>query len=380
MCGTIDGTQSFEGGFTRMFSLAKFRTLLIFSIILTAGFSSLVHAQKGSQKGQKKGKSAPQAMGKPLVWRDRGDISALNLRHGPGSEEMAPAAPFTFISESKAGASPKFKVKDARGVTWSVKMGPEAQAETVATRLVWAMGYFADEAYHFDRIEVQNLPRLARGKEFQLGKTVRDVRLEPRRPAESRGAIWDWLQNPFVGQREFNGLKVLMVLIANYDTRLDNNQIYTVKNPETGELEARYVVTDIGATFGKVGGLGGSRSKNSLADFRLSKFVVNVENGMVNFDYHTKPKGAGAFASMFNPGYGKRQANKEKAMRSIPLADAQWIGTRLALLSDEQLRDAFRAAHYDNATMEGYVSVLRGRINELTRLPAVTPVVTAQNP
>jgi hypothetical protein len=358
-----------------MFSPTKFRTILVLSIILTAGLSSLVQAQK--EKGTKKEKNAPQATGKHVAWRDPGDIPALNLRHGPGSEELAPQAPFTFISESKGGASPKFRVKDARGVTWSVKMGPEAKAETVATRLVWAMGYFADEAYHFDSIEVQNLPRLSRGTEFQSGKTVRDVRLEPRRAHESRGEIWDWLQNPFVGQREFNGLKVMMVLVANYDTRLDNNQIYTVKHPETGELEARYVVTDIGATFGKVGGLGGSRSKNSLEDFRSSKFVVNVENGIVNFDYNTKPKGAGAFASMFNPGYGKRQANKEKAMRSIPLDHAQWIGTRLALLSDEQLRDAFRAAHYDNATTEGYISVLRGRINELTRLPEVT---TAQNP
>jgi hypothetical protein len=345
---------------------------LILTIVLTAGFSSLAYGQK------KKGEPLP--TGKPTAWRDPGDIARLNLLHGPGSAEMAPQAPFTFISESKLGASPKFKVKDARGVTWSVKMGPEAKAETVATRLVWAMGYFADEAYHFDQIEVQNLPRLARGQEFQSGRTVRDVRMEPRRAGVSRGAIWDWLQNPFVGQREFNGLKVLMVLVANYDTRLDNNQIYTLKNPETGQWESRYVVVDIGATLGKVGGMGGGRSKNSLEDFRSSKFIESVENGMVNFDYHTKPKGAGgAFASIFGGGYAKRQANKEKAMRTIPVADAQWIGTRLALLSDEQLRDAFRAAHYDNSTMEGYVSALRERINKLKQLSS-TPVASGQNP
>lgn len=355
-----------------MFALTVLRRALILTIVLTAGYSSVAYGQKE--------KAQPQPTGKAVAWREPGDISALNLRHGPGSEEMGPQAPYTFISESKVGASPKFKVKDARGVTWSVKMGPEAQAETVATRLVWAMGYFADEAYHLDSIEVQNLPRLARGQEFQTGKSVRDVRMEPRRKDVVRGAIWDWLQNPFVGQREFSGLKVMMVLVANYDTRLDNNQIYTVKNAETGEMEARYVVTDIGATFGKVGGLGGKRSKNSLEDYRSSKFIESVENGMVNFDYHTKPKGAGGFASVFSPGYGKRQANKEKAMRSIPLEDVRWIGARLALLSDEQLRDAFRAAHYDTATMEGYVSVLRGRINKLTQLPSSTPVASGQNP
>lgn len=354
-----------------MFASTALRRALILTIVLTAGFSSQAFAQK--QKG-----AAPVPAGKPVAWRAAGDIPTLNLLHGPGSEEMSPQAPFTFVSESKLGASPKFKVKDARGVTWSVKMGPEAQAETVSTRLVWAMGYFADEAYHFDRVEIQNLPRLARGGEFQSGKVVRDVRMEPRRTDIKRGAIWDWLENPFVGQREFNGLKVLMVLVANYDTRLDNNQIYYVKNAETGEMEARYVVTDIGATLGKVGGLGGKRSKNVLEDFRASKFIESIENGMVNFDYHTKPKGAGGFASMFNPGYGKRQANKEKAMRSLPLEDVRWIGARLALLSDEQLRDAFRAAHYDNATMEGYVSILRGRINQLVQLSSSTRIATGQ--
>jgi hypothetical protein len=355
-----------------MFSPTKLRNAFVLSILLAAGLSSVAYAQKT--------KGTPQPTGKPVAWRDPGDISTLNLLHGPGSPEMAPQAPFTFISESKLGASPKFKVKDARGITWSVKMGPEAKAETVATRLVWAMGYFADEAYHYDQIEVQNLPRLARGGEFQSGKIVRDVRMEPRRAEVKRGAIWDWLKNPFVGQREFDGLKVLMVLVANYDTRLDNNQIYMVKNPETGELEARYVVTDIGATLGKVGGMGGTRVKNSLPDFQSSKFVLSVDNGLVTFDYNTKPKGAGgAFASIFGGGYAKRQANKEKAMKVIPVDNARWIGGRLAQLSDEQLRDAFRAAHYDTATMEGYVATLRSRINELTRLPAVGPVAAGQN-
>jgi hypothetical protein len=39
-------------------------------------------------------------------------------------------------------------------------------------------------------------------------------------------------------------------------------------------------------------------------------------------------------------------------------------------LSDEQLRDAFRAANYDQQTMDGFVSVLRDRINQLNKLNA----------
>jgi hypothetical protein len=344
-----------------MLALMVIRKALVLSLVLVASLSSSAFAQK------KKAKPIP--TGTPILWRDPGDISARDLRYGPGSEALAPVAPFTFIKEDTIGASPKVQVRDAKGVKWVVKLGVESQAELVATRLVWAMGYFAEEGYYFDRVEVKGLPRLAKAQEFVEGSHLRGARFEPRRTGVIRGAIWDWLQNPFVGTRELDGLKVLMVLLANYDTRLDNNRIVHDKNPETNQQEARYFVTDIGATLGHVGGLGGNRSKNNLEDFRSGKFILSVQNGIVEFDYNTRPKGAGgAFASMFKSGYAKRQANKEKAMRRIPVQNAQWIGSQLARLSDDQLRDAFRAAGYDSATMEGFIKALRDRINQLNRL------------
>jgi hypothetical protein len=338
------------------------RRALILSLVLLFNFAPTASGQtKTKQK-----KVMP--TGTPVIWRDPGDISSKDMRYGPGSSDMAPVAPFTFVREEPGGASPKFRVKDANGVTWTVKTGVEAQAETVSTRLVWAMGYFADESYYFDTVEVRNMPRMTRGQEFVNGSTVRGARFEPKRPGAVRGQLWDWLQNPFVGTKEFDGLKVLMVLLANYDTRLDNNRIIYQKNADTGQMEARYVVIDIGATLGHVGGLGSTRVKNSLEHFLMTKFIVGVQNGMVEFDYSTTPKGAGKFASIFKPGYGKSQANKEKAMRRIPVENARWIGTMLARLSDDQLRDAFRAAGYDNATMEGFVKTLRERINRLANL------------
>ena len=353
-----------------MLALSRSHRALALAVILTASFSSLA-----SPDEKKSGPAAP--AGRPVVWRDPGDISARDLRKGPASAELAPAAPYTFISEDKLGTSPKFKVRDARGVTWSVKLGEEAQAETVAPRLVWAMGYFAEEIYYYDRIEVQNLPKLSRGQNFVEGSsTVRGARFEARR-GEERTAIWDWEQNPLVGTREFNGLKVLMALLGNYDIREENNLIIQGKD-EQGQPEARYIVSDIGATLGKVGGLGGKRSKNNLEDFRASKFVTGVENGFVKFDFSTKPKGLGFFASVFKPGYGKSQAKKEKVMRNIPVEDARWMGTQLSRLSDEQLRDAFRGAGYDSATADGFAAAIRGRINQLTQLPAAA-VAEGQN-
>jgi hypothetical protein len=72
-----------------------------------------------------------------------------------------------------------------------------------------------------------------------------------------------------------------------------------------------------------------------------------VENGLVKFDYDTSPKKMGVFASIFKPSYKSSQERKERVMKNISVENARWIGSLLADLSDEQLRDAFRAAGYD---------------------------------
>ncbi|HKR23033.1 MAG TPA: hypothetical protein VJS17_10580 [Pyrinomonadaceae bacterium] len=336
--------------------------LLVAAILLSALAAVPVLAQQTAE---------PKPAGVPVLWRNPGDISRRNLTFGPGSTDLAPVAPFTFLKEEQTGESPKFDVTDARGETWVVKVGPEAQAETVASRLIWSVGYFADEAYYVDRAEIKDLPKLTRGQEFIENRSVvRGARFEPKRKNISRGANWDWEVNPFLKTRELDGLKVLMVLLANYDTSLRNNRVLGTNNSETGELEARYVATDVGATLGKVGGLGGKRSKNTLEDFRSSKFILGVENGLVKFDYDTTPKKMGVFASIFKPSYRSSQERKERVMQNISVENARWIGSLLTELSDEQIRDAFRAANYDQKTMDGFVVVIRERINQLNNLSA----------
>jgi hypothetical protein len=307
--------------------------------------------------------------GTPVLWRDPGNISSRNLVYGPGSERRAPLAPFTFVKEDKDGESPKFVVKDARAVEWRVKLGPEAQSETVATRLVWSVGYFAEEAYYLDRARINGLPRLSRGREYVEGRdVVRGVRFEPRRQEVKRGPTWDWDKNPFRGRRELSGLKVLMILLNNFDARAANNGILYVRNPRRRRMDAQYTVTDLGATLGRSGGLGGKRTKNNLKDFLSTRFVMGVEDdGSVEFDYDTRPTKLGMFTVLYPP-YYLGEVKKEKSMRGIPIEHARWIGSLLSQLTDDQLRDAFDAANYDEATREGYVRTLRERISQLTRL------------
>src|SRR5215213_5586530 len=154
----------------------------------------------------------------PVIWRDPGEVAVRDLRYGPGSPELAPVAPFTFVKEDKSGESPKFEVKDARGVEWRVKLGPEAKSETVSTRLVWAVGYFAEEAYYFPEARIEGMKRLSRGREYVSGDgVIRGARFEPRRKEVERGPEWGWMENSFEGRRELSGLKVLMILLNNFD-------------------------------------------------------------------------------------------------------------------------------------------------------------------
>src|SRR5215212_6311599 len=132
-----------------------------------------------------------------------------------------------------------------------------------------------------------------RGQDYIVGTIVRGARFEPKRPNMKRGSTWGWQKNQFADTRELNGLKVLMILLNNFDAHSGNNR--TIYVDTQGRREARYYVTDLGATLGRAGGLGGTRTKNDLADFLSTKFVRGVDerDGVVEFDYDTRPKRLG---------------------------------------------------------------------------------------
>jgi hypothetical protein len=58
----------------------------------------------------------------------------------------------------------------------------------------------------------------------------------------------------------------------------------------------------------------------------------------------------------------------EQITKHIPRTDAQWLGHRLSMLSEEQIRDAFHAAGYTHDEIEIYTQAMRKRIAELGAL------------
>ena len=315
---------------------------------------------KSEKKEEKHKKGEPIPRLRAVIWHPTIDVNQLNLVYGAGGKEDAPSpdAKYKFKKEDMSGTSPKFDVEDDKGIKWRVKMGQEPRAETAATRLLFAAGYFVDEDYYIDELHVEGLPPLKRGQSFVTADgVVHGARLERKMKEIKKLGTWDWFKNPFVGTKEFNGLRIMMSLVNNWDLKTINNSIYEVND------EAEYAVSDVGATFGKTGDPL-HRSKSVLKDYEDSKFIDKVSGDFVDFVMHSRPP---LLAAINVPNYKKR-TQMQDVTKHIPRADAKWLGERLSQLTEQQIRDCFRAGGYTQEEIDGYSVVIQNRIAALNAL------------
>jgi hypothetical protein len=324
----------------------KIQGLLALSIILLFACSPAAILAQGRGKNKK---AVP--TGKPVLWKDPGNIRTRDLFLGPGGAQMRPdTSSVTFIKAEQGGYSPKFRVRDGSGREWVAKLGKEAQSETVAVRLLWAIGYPTEINYLVPCVHIKGAPRPRKKVPRCEGQGFSNVRFEARPEGVERAGQWKWRKNPFVGSRELQGLIVMMGLINNWDIKDSNNVILYVPNRGIGE--SQYAISDLGATFGKTGRLPFfwriTRSRNKPSDYAKASFIDKVKGNRVAFRYGGKNRGL---------------------FKNITLEDAKWVGSLLSRLSDQQLRDAFRAANYTPSEVSVMTQAVRRRIDELVNLP-----------
>jgi hypothetical protein len=302
----------------------------------------------------------------PVLWVDPGDIGSRNLLWCAGGEDHRPALPVEFLSEAKEGTSPKFEVRDRDGKKWTAKMGLEARPETVASRLLWAVGFSANYNYFLPELEVTNMPaKLHRGRK-QAGHDghVPHVRMQTHPAHMKRVGDWNWRHNPFYGTREFNGLRVMMGLLGNWDLKDENNAI--LENEETGARV--YEVSDVGATMGTPGkSYTDKSSKGNLSAYRHARLIAHVHSDHIDLNFPKRPPLAELFPE-FEWAVFFHQLSLRWVGKHIPRQDAKWIGSLLAQLTPQQINDAFRAAGYSPEQIEAYSRAVQSRIEELKRL------------
>lgn len=322
----------------------KLHAFVLVAVVLFVALASVPVA------AEKKSKKKPVPRGTPVLWREH-NVESLDLLAGPGGKKERPdLRRLTLIRVEKGGWSPKFRVRDASGREWVAKLGSEAQSETASVRLVWAAGYVTEINYLVPCAHIPKAKKPKSGVERCEGDGFANVRFEARPKSLKRLDEWTWKENPFTGTKQLEGLKVLMALLNNWDLKDENNvMIYAPRGARADELH--YVVSDLGATFGKTGS--GplwrlKRSRNNPKDYVESNFIDKVEDGYVNFSF------SGVNSGMLD---------------HVKIEDARWIGELLARLSDQQLADAFRAANYTPEETQMLTDAVRRRVGDLVNLP-----------
>jgi hypothetical protein len=290
------------------------------------------------------------------LWRDPGEIERLDFRAGQGGSDGAPAPPFRFVEEHSTGSNPCLSVKDAKGRTWRVKWGDEVRSETFSTRLVWAVGFHVEQAYFVAEGHIEGATALGRARScVDEDCHFRDARFEldehgVRKLFDEHG--WSWDDNPFIGLSELGGLKIMLMLVSNWDNkdvrdvaRGSNTAIFEHQLPG-GSLEARYLIIDWGASMGKFGSPL-TRTKWDCAGYESqnAEFIAGVENGVVKWGYT-----------------GQRT---DEAIEGVTVEDVRWLYAYLGRITDEQLREGLFASGATAEEAECFTRAIRERINLL---------------
>ena len=276
------------------------------------------------------------------LWQEPTDLQSRDLLVGASVGAPKPEPPvFTFIKADQRGFSPGYDVRDSKGVEWGVKLGPEAQTEVVASRILWAIGYHQVPNYYLTSWKLEG------GPEGDPGPG----RFRPEIANAKAVGEWAWHENPFVHTQPYKGLIVVNLIINNWDWKTSNNRIYEVTQPD-GTVARRYIVRDLGASFGKtdapaISQVLGARiaqgNRNNLEDFEQQGFIKSVAGNRVEFDYK------GIYGSV---------------VETVTVGDVVWASRLLSRLSDDQWRAAFTAGGYAPDQAARFIAKLKAKIAE----------------
>ena len=266
------------------------------------------------------------------LWVDPGE-NARDLFWGSGGQSHAPRpdVAYTLVSADTGGFSTSYDVRSPDEIEWSAKVGPEAQTEVVMSRILWGLGYRQPPLYYLASWKLDG------GREGQRDGS--EARFRPKLANLHRvNEPWHWSENPFVGARELRGMLVVLLMLNSTDLKDENNAVYNVMEPDDG-VRRWFVVRDLGAALGETGKWYPRR--NWLDGFEKSRFITSVSGDRIKFGYR-----------------GRHQ----ELLALITPDDMRWASARMARLTDQQWRDAFRAGNYDDIATARYLRVIKQRI------------------
>src|SRR5262249_11177137 len=149
---------------------------------------------------------------------------------------------------------------------------------------------------------------------------------------------WRWDDNPFLGTRELQGLKILTLLVSNADAK--NSNLGVLEDNSTGMPRYLYGITDWGWSLGKWGNVI-TRNFRDCDDFaeQSAEFVKSVESGRLTWHF--------------------KGIHSDLLTDDITVGDVQWLLQYLGKITDEQLRVGLSASGATPEETECYTHSLR---------------------
>jgi hypothetical protein len=297
--------------------------------------------------------AADDPLARSVLWREPKRMTVQDWTCGPGGCDQAPAPPFRFQAEDFSGSSPKVTVVDAHGRTWSIKFGAEVIPECFGSRFVTAVGYLAEPTYFVASGKVEGAGKLGRARRFvhKDGSFARG-RFEGRSQPDFvflRGTAWRWDQSPFAGTREFAGLKIVVMLLSNWDakdTRDSDSAIGAFRVPDNGGEIVYHGVFKWGGSLGRWGNAL-HRDRSDVAGYtdETPEFVKGVSGNTVE--------------------WGFRGKHDDDLTSGITTDDVRWLLPYLQRITPEEMRAGLRASGATQRQAACWTNAIGARIGQL---------------
>jgi hypothetical protein len=287
-----------------------------------------------------------------ILWRAPSGIGMENWTCGSAGCDHAPAPPFHFEKEDMEGTFPKLTVTDAKGRTWSVKFGVKVMPESFSSRFVAALGYVVEPSYYVASGKLDDASKLSRARGYVKsdGTFVRArFQLRDKNTLEFLPKhAWSLTDNPFVGTHELAGLRVLLMMLSNWDVKdfrsgEESSNTAVFRGPG-GEL--LYSFFDWGSTLGRWGNIT-RRTRSDCTGFSADtpRLITGVRDNVVVWGYSGK--------------------HEEIVRNGITVDDLRWLDPYLSAITDEQIRAGLKASGANDRENATCTEALESRIHQV---------------
>jgi hypothetical protein len=352
----------------------KYVWILIFVFCTT-----LTAEEKIDMTGEKR----DSALKRARVWKSV-DIPKMNILAGPQNDVSVPfestiECDYVEPKEKLTGVWPKFLCKLKSGHIVRTKYGTENKeiyAEAAATRLFWALGFYADEVYPV-QVKCRGCPenpfKPTEGNRgtffFKDALMERNFAGEPIEEKGDQGWTWKELEkvDPKEGgspRTEIDALRLLAAFVQHVDAKPDNQRLACykedIKDPDhDGKAvcdQPILMVQDLGATFGAGQGPVGI-SRIDLKGWKSNEIWNTAREAKTR-----EKTGIGYCIANITTSY----LSGEEGLTDPVITEEgrKFLADLLNQLSDQQITDLFRVARVEmvdngKVTLNDWVSVFK---------------------